>query len=178
MRAYVSFLYSTSRWSVRRNLVYDNQNILRWHTHQTYNSIFPLAMRLLHHTKSKVALLVCLFLLVVTAAPAPPSPSVDLAVPPPVYSPGSSAKPTVTFVHPLDTGQQKAPGATVVAGIVIYAPKSLTPGLILAAKTLLKPAIPAIMSHLRKSKGLDYTITDDFEVSVTKDEITTGKYGT
>ncbi|KAJ3767424.1 hypothetical protein FB446DRAFT_329796 [Lentinula raphanica] len=24
------------------------------------------------------------------------------------------------------------------------------------------------MSHLRKSKGLDYTITDDFEVSVTK----------
>ncbi|KAJ3767423.1 hypothetical protein FB446DRAFT_755035 [Lentinula raphanica] len=82
MRTYVSFFYSTSRWSVRRNLVYDNQNILRWHTHRTYNSIFPLAMRLLHHTKSKVALLVCLFLLVVTAAPAPPSPSVDLAVPP------------------------------------------------------------------------------------------------
>ncbi|KAJ3834499.1 hypothetical protein F5878DRAFT_355072 [Lentinula raphanica] len=134
-------------------------------------------MQLFLHTKSKLTLLVCLLLFVANAVPAPttwiPTP------PPPVHvEEGKSAissKPIIARPLPLLDTDKAMPKAFVAAELVVYATKevlhseSFDNSLILAAKTLLKPAIPTIIGLLDKThSGLDYTITDDPQVSVTE----------
>ncbi|KAJ3818309.1 hypothetical protein EV361DRAFT_871098 [Lentinula raphanica] len=135
-------------------------------------------MKLFH----KLTLVVCLLLFVTNAAPAPTaptSPSVSLATPVPVYFGGasfaaSSAQAIANRVHPLGPGKE-APPPYVDASVGFLRTKSLVDSksfndaLLLAVKTLLKPAIPGIIEDLRNHGGfvgLKYTDSDDLRIPI------------